>query len=155
MIQKLICALLILFFSSAALALSADVKGFPKNYEFKTSQRCFAPFFCMKKGSSDVATYEDKVWGNPKFWPGSITFKNAEKLTGKLAVFTTPRDWKFVKRFALFIPEGEATAYYVAAGDALLMTQKTKKKELVFDVYGDGYLERLVTGKLRLSLIHI
>lgn len=52
---------------------------------------------------------------------------------------------------ALLIPQGDAEAYYIGPGDAVILQQQVEKTTHVYDAYGDTYLKRLISGPVRLS----
>lgn len=145
-------AIALIFFSQSSLALKLDV-NIPDSIKLYKNgwKQCMTPFACLKKGETNILTYDDKVWGQPKFLDSQITFADGSTAKGKLAIFGNTDDWSFVKRFAFFQPEGESMAYYLDSNAALLIEQQDKKGPKVFDRYGNTYLERLVSGKLRLT----
>ena len=113
---------------------------------------CAAEFFCEKRKKPGSFTYNSQVYGSPKFRPGTVTLHDGSLIKGHVALLQRRQVWKFVKHMALIVPEGEEEAIYVGPGDALLITQESKKKGLkTYDMYGTVYLERRVSGPLRLS----
>jgi len=143
----------ILAFAANTLAAPKKVivRGVPDDVEMIGKSKCIAPYLCKKKDQPGLYEYNSGVWGNPKFSPGEVILRDGSLIVGEVAVLQTKRDWGFVKNIALIIPEGEDEAWYFGSGDAQLISQKKKKETDVFDMYGSVYLERLVSGKLRLS----
>lgn len=127
------------------------VRGLPENPTFIGKTKCVAPFLCLQDGEARVATYDPHRWGNPKFHPGEVVLRNGAVLKGTVALLTRQQDWDFVKHIALLIPEGEREAFYVGAGDAAVIRQQEDDATVVYDLYGDVYLARLVSGPIRLS----
>ena len=151
--MKFAAILLAAFLSGlgVAQAKKVEVLGVPADAPLIEPSRCVAPYLCHPRGDRSVFTYNPDVWGNPKFSAGSVTLRNGGVLSGEVALLQTQQDWEFVKHHILVIPAGEAQAIYAGPGDALLVTQQTKKSLDTYDLYGDIYLKRLVSGRLRLS----
>lgn len=144
-------ALSLLLASAAAQAAeTVRVRGFPPDMPFISHTRCYLPFVCVKKDET-VASYEHGVWGRPKFLPGEVTLADGGRLAGRIAMFQKDHDWAFVQNAALIIPEGETEAYYIGPGDAVLISQQDEGKTRVYDAYAGAYLQRLISGPLRLS----
>lgn len=144
-------AVLVLGFPLIASAANAiNVRGIPVDAPFIAHTRCYMPFVCIKKGE-ETASYDDSVWGRPQFQVGEVVLASGGRLTGKVALFQKDNDWEFIRHAALIIPEGEADAYYIGAGDAVIIRQQNKDKTDVYDGFGDAYLKRLISGTLRLS----
>lgn len=126
------------------------VIGVPEDAEKIGNTRCVFAGVCASKKTGDYS-YDPGVWGMAKFYDGEVVLRDGTKLDGRVAVLNLAADWDFVKRVALVIPAGEADAIYIGAQDAALITQQHKKGERVFDPYDSAYLQRLVSGKMRLS----
>lgn len=106
---------------------------------------------CSSKDNTSTATYEDKVWGSPKYMNGEVTFGNGQSQKGKVVLFGNG-EWKFVKQFGLLIPEGKNTGVYFDASNTLLVKQTDKKgKTTVYDIAGNTFLARIMSGTYRLS----
>lgn len=130
--------------SAAAQQGKFKVIGFEKN------ETC--PIFASHNKKTGETFYDSRVVGYPRFFPGYVVMLNGEKLEGNIAVFNQQTaDWSFVKRCMLLIPEGEEVAQYIGGGVAIEIFQDKKKEQTYYDLYEGGYLERLVSGKLRLS----
>lgn len=109
------------------------------------------PIFSTVNKSTGDRYYDSRVIGYPRFFPGHVMMLNGEKIEGNIAMFNNQaQDWSFVKRCILIVPSGAQEAQYIKSGIALIIQQK-KEGEVVYDLYKGGYLERLVSGKLRLS----
>ena len=144
----------------AALALTAapalatkekvNVVGVPADLERIEGTKCVFAGVCFSK-KRGAYTYDPGVWGMAKFYDGEVILRDGTKLTGRIAALGTARDWNFIKRILLVIPEGEADAIYLGSTDALLITQQHKKGPRTYDRYDGAYLQRLVSGKMRLS----
>lgn len=141
--------LLSLFFITPAFAgEKVTVVGVPGNEPTLGSSPCVVPFVCKRDGAYN---YQSGVWGRPEFLSGSVTLLDGTKIKGKIALFQRQQDWDFVKHVALLIPEGEQSAIYVGSGAASVLTQTDDDETKIYDLYGSLYLERLVSGKRRLS----
>ena len=158
LLTSLFFVLFILTNSGVAYSASkkVDVIGIPSDIKLKdfatNVKNCLHQYLCRKKkGDSFAFVYNFQVWGTPKFKEGSVTLHDGSVLKGKVALLQTTATWYFQKNFALIIPDGETEAIYVGPGYALYITQQTKKGLQTYDMYGDTYLHRLVSGKLRLS----
>ena len=142
-----------LMFSLSATVNAADivtVRGVPTGTPFIAHTQCYLPFVCVKKGE-ETATYDPSVWGRPKFQAGEVELASGGQLKGKVALFQKDNDWEFIRHAALIIPEGETDAYYLGAGDAVIIRQQGKEGTDVYDGFGDAYLKRLISGAIRLS----
>lgn len=119
---------------------------------FKAEYGCPIPFYNYNpKKSPEERYYDSRVLGYPRFSPGYLVMLTGEKVEGNIATFNDElNDWKFVKRCLLIVPTGEQEAQYIKNGVALISLQK-KDEEVVYDFYKGAYLERLVSGKMRLS----
>lgn len=131
----------------------ANVVGVPADVERidVNNGACIAPYLCEKRKKPGIWTYNAQVWGNPKFMEGTVTLHDGSILTGQVALMQRKQDWGFLKHFALIVPNGEDDAIYVGPRAAHSLTQQTKKSSDAYDMYGDFYLKRLVSGPLRLS----
>ena len=87
--------------------------------------------------------------GYSKFYKGYVITPQGVKMDGSVAVVNYFGDWNFVRRYAVFIPEGEKLGYYLGNGDAATVCQFQKKKTKIFDQYQGIFLERLVSGTVR------
>ena len=152
---SILAAFLLTFAAHAANAkiTKVNVVGVPEDVErlAVNNGTCIALYLCEKRKNPGVWTYNSQVWGTAKFLPGTITLHDGTVLSGQVALIQRSQDWKFVKHFALIVLEGETDAIYVGPGFAFLITQQTKKSNDVYDMYGNVYLQRLVSGPLRLS----
>jgi hypothetical protein len=128
-----------------------DVLGIPADMLRIGKTRCVVPNVCFKKDAPTIASYDPGVIGSPKFRPGEVTLRDGTVLKGTVALLNTAADWEFVKQVALVIPEGESAAIFVGQEDALLIRQEQKDGTDIYDRYGNGYLRRLVSGRMRLS----
>jgi len=128
-----------------------DVLGIPADMPRIGKTRCVVPNVCFKKDAPTIASYDPGVIGSPKFRPGEVTLRDGTVLKGTVALLNTAADWEFVKQVALVIPEGESAAIFVGQEDALLIRQEQKDGTDIYDRYGNGYLRRLVSGRMRLS----
>jgi hypothetical protein len=156
----LFAALLFAFGLSLSLSLAppanaftkqkVTVIGVPEDAERIGKTRCVFAGVCASK-KTGLYSYDPGIWGMAKFHNGEVVLRDGTKLDGRVAVLNLARDWSFVKRVVLVIPTGEADAIYIGAQDAALITQQHKKGERVFDPYDGAYLQRLVSGKMRLS----
>lgn len=120
-----------------------EVVGYPADAE--------VPLPFLKKDKSGKVVYDSRVFGSPKFNSGYFISINGEKLSGLIAMFNKSLDWSFVKRAFLFVPEGEEKAQFIGAGTAIEVFHEGKKATSYYDYYDGVYLERLVSGALRLS----
>lgn len=117
---------------------------------FEKNETC--PIFASQNKKTGETFYDSRVIGYPRFFPGYVVMLNGERLEGNIAVFNQQTtDWAFVKRCMLLIPEGKEIAQYIGGGVAIEIFQDKKKEQTYYDLYDGGYLERLVSGKLRLS----
>lgn len=109
------------------------------------------PIVSTVNKSTGERFYDSRVIGYPRFYPGYIVLLDGEKVEGNIAVFNDQsKDWAFVKRCLLIVPAGQQEAQYIKSGVALI-SQSQKKEDVIYDLYKGGYLERLVSGKARLS----
>ncbi|MEP0191850.1 MAG: hypothetical protein ABJP70_06385 [Erythrobacter sp.] len=140
------------FAAGPALATKqkVNVVGVPADAERIEGTKCVFAGVCFSK-KRDAYTYDPGVWGMAKFYQGEVTLRDGTTLNGRVAALGTARDWNFIKRILLVIPEGEVDAIYLSSTDALLITQQTKKELRTYDRYDGAYLRRLVSGKMRLS----
>ncbi len=127
-----------------------NVIGVPGDAQTIGKTRCVFAGVCSSK-KTGIFTYDPGIWGMAKFYDGEVLLRDGTKLAGRVAILNRAADWNFVKRIALVIPEGETDAIYIGEGDAALITQHRKKGPRVFDPYDGAYLQRLVSGTLRLS----
>jgi len=142
--RSFILVVLIFFsFSTFSQQGKYEVKGYPTDAE--------VPLPFLKKDKSGKVIYDSRVFGSPKFNPGYFISINGEKLSGLIAMFNKSLDWSFVKRAFLFVPEGEDAAQFISAGTAIEIFHEGKKEPSYYDYYDGIYLQRLVSGKLRLS----
>ncbi|MEQ6118177.1 hypothetical protein [Reichenbachiella sp. MALMAid0571] len=124
----------------------------PKTVEvlgYEANQNAPLPF--AKKNKDGQTIYDSRVFGSPKFFPGMIITASGEEIEGDIAVFNNTSDWDFVKRAIVIIPNGEDKGQYLGSGSVILINQKKKKEEVFYDYYDGIYLQRLVSGRLRLS----
>ncbi len=126
------------------------VIGVPDDAEKIGKTRCVFAGVCSSKKTGQFS-YDPGIWGMAKFYDGEVVLRDGTKLDGRVAILNRAADWNFVKRIALVIPTGEADAIYIGEDDAALITQQRKKGERVFDPYDGAYLQRLVSGPMRLS----
>lgn len=146
-------AMLAVAFAAApahATKQKVNVVGVPADAERIDGTKCVFAGVCFSK-KRDAYTYDPGVWGMAKFYQGEVTLRDGTTLNGRVAALGTARDWNFIKRILLVIPEGEVDAIYLGSSDALLITQQTKKELRTYDRYDGAYLRRLVSGKMRLS----
>lgn len=129
---------------------TVNVIGIPADAERIEGTKCVFAGLCFSK-KRDAYTYDPGVWGMAKFRDGSVTLMDGTVLTGGIAVLGRANDWNFIKRIVLVIPEGETDAIYLNSTDALLITQQHKKGPRTYDRYDGAYLQRLVSGTMRLS----
>lgn len=127
-----------------------NVIGIPADAQHIKGTRCVIAGLCFSKKRA-AYTYDPGVWGMAKFREGEVTLRDGTVLSGRVATLNRAADWEFVKRVLLVIPTGEVDAVFLGSEDAVLITQQTKKGERVFDRYDGAYLQRLVSGKMRLS----
>ncbi|MCK0127437.1 hypothetical protein [Erythrobacter sp. F6033] len=138
---------------SPAAALTKEkvnVIGVPDDMERIKGTKCVFAGVCFSK-KANAFTYDPGVWGMAKFREGEVTLRDGTVLTGRVATLSLAADWEFVKRVLLVIPEGEVDAIFIGSDDAVLIKQQVKKGERVFDRYDGAYLQRLVSGEMRLS----
>jgi hypothetical protein len=110
------------------------------------------PIFRSVDKKTGDSFYDSRVIGYPKFFPGYIITLDGEKVEGRIALFNNQiADWAFVKKCMLIIPDGEEEAQYIGGNAVAVIQQQQKKETVYYDLYEGGYLERLVSGKLRLS----
>jgi len=144
----------------ARAAESVVVRGFPPEMLKETftgkflgkpigKKSCYAPRVCLADGET-LPRIPVGVAGYPNFLPGEVVLANGARITGKVLVDGEPRDWDFVKRWVYVVPEGETEAYYMLPGSVAEVAQVDGGRK-VFDAYGDAYLQRLISGPLRLS----
>lgn len=151
----LMCAMLAIAFAAApALATKerVTVLGITDETPHMDLEdlKCVFAYVCYSEKRGGYS-YDPGVWGRAKFREGEVILRDGTKLAGRVATLSLAADWNFVKRIVLVIPEGEADAIYIGSKDAAIITQQHKKGERVFDGYDGAYLQRLVSGKMRLS----
>lgn len=144
------CALALSAAPAFATKQRVNVVGVPADAERIAGTKCVFAGVCFSK-KRGAYSYDPGVWGMAKFHQGEVTLRDGTVLNGRVAALGTARDWNFIKRILLIIPEGEADAIYLGSTDALLITQQTKKELRTYDRYDGAYLQRLVSGKMRLS----
>jgi len=140
--------------ASAGTKDRIDVIGIPAAMPMIANTRCVAPNVCLKKGETRIASYDPGIIGSPKFRPGDLILRDGTRLSGRIALLNLAADWDFVKQVALIVLDGETAAIFIGPGDALLIHQAHDKDGAVidaYDCYGNGYLRRLVSGRMRLS----
>ncbi|HRI79462.1 MAG TPA: hypothetical protein PLR06_08000 [Cyclobacteriaceae bacterium] len=99
-----------------------------------------------------VFIYDPLIPGNPNFYPGYVITNSGVSITGQVAVLNVMgTEWRFFPKKIYFIPDKTDFASSMGGGDLLEVGQKLKKDFLIFDAFGDGYLQRIVSGTLRLS----
>ncbi|HCM75739.1 MAG TPA: hypothetical protein DIS90_05130 [Cytophagales bacterium] len=115
-------------------------------------QDAACPIFRSVDKKTGDSFYDSRVIGYPRFFPGYIITLDGEKIEGRIALFNNQiADWAFVKKCMLIIPEEEEEAQYIGGNAVAVIQQQQKKENVYYDLYEGGYLERLVSGKLRLS----
>lgn len=138
--------------AAPAMALTKQkvtVVGIPDDAERIEGTRCVMPNVCANK--EGIFKYDPGVWGVPKLRTGDVVLRDGTKIAGRVAMINYTSDWGFVKRAIVMVPEGEADAIFINSTDAVLITQQKKDETLVYDAYDGYYLERLVSGPMRLS----
>ncbi len=99
-----------------------------------------------------IFPYDPLLPGNPKFHPGYVITNSGVKINGMVAVMIVMgTEWLFFPKKIYFIPANAEMAFSMAGGDLLEVGQTHKEGISVYDAFGDGYLERIVSGPLRLS----
>ena len=99
-----------------------------------------------------IFPYDPFLPGNPKFHPGYVITMTGVKIIGQVAVMTVMgTDWLFFPKRIYFIPANAEIASSMAGGELLEVGQTNKDGVSIYDTFGDGYLERIVSGTLRLS----
>ena len=136
---------------AAYAAKKVVVTGIPQDAERVVGGKCIAPWLCETKKNPGVFQYQYNIYGNPKFKPGTVRLRQGGEVAGQIALMQRRHKVSFVKHFALLIPEGEQDAVYIEPGYAILLTQQDKKAANVYDAYGDIFLERILSGPVRLS----
>lgn len=141
----------ILFIVLITTSLSAVAQqGKFKINGYEQDEAC--PIFRSVDKKTGDSFYDSRVIGYPRFFPGYIITLDGEKIEGRIALFNNQTaDWSFVKKCMLIIPDGEEEAQYIGGNAVAVIQQQQKKETVYFDLYEGGYLERLVSGKLRLS----
>jgi len=105
-----------------------------------------------KKKKTGKVYYDSRVFGSPKFFKGYVLALNGEKVEGRIALIAYSKaNFNFVKSCVLVIPDGKKIAEYIGPGVLAEVYIKKKKKNVYYDLYDRTYLERLVSGKIRLS----
>lgn len=142
---------IILFLLFMAISVSAIAQqGKFKINGYEQDKAC--PIFRSVDKKTGDSFYDSRVIGYPRFFPGYIITLDGEKVEGRIALFNNQTaDWAFVKKCMLIIPDGEEEAQYLGGNAVALIQQQQKKETVYYDLYEGGYLERLVSGKLRLS----
>lgn len=141
--------LLLLLLCGITLSTSAQ-QGKYKINGYVQEDGC--PFFRTVDKKTGDSFYDSRVIGYPRFFPGYIITLDGEKVEGRIALFNNQTaDWAFVKKCILIIPDGEEEAQYIGGNAVAVIQQQQKKETVYYDLYEGGYLERLASGKLRLS----
>lgn len=159
--KKLITLTSIVLFSLSVNAdsFNIDMNSVPKNKVYKkigafskkeTGALCFGAKICTSDDNQSIASYEDKVWGSPKYLSGEVVFSNGKRNAGKVVLFSTG-DWNFTKGYGLFIPKGKTTGVYFDSTTVVRVKTTKKKDTKVYDRFDNFFLERLISGKYRLS----
>jgi hypothetical protein len=137
------------------MLLVATIGAYAQQGKFKINgyqQDEACPIFRSVDKKTGDSFYDSRVIGYPRFFPGYIITLDGEKVEGRIALFNNQvADWAFVKKCMLIIPDGEEEAQYIGGNAVALIQQEQKKETVYYDLYEGGYLERLVSGKLRLS----
>jgi len=137
------------------MLLVATIGAYAQQGKFKINgyeEGDACPFFRSVDKKTGDSYYDSRVIGYPRFFQGYIITLDGEKVEGRIALFNNQTaDWSFVKKCMLIIPEGEEEAQYIGGNAVALIQQEQKKETVYYDLYEGGYLERLVSGKLRLS----
>ncbi len=139
--------LLLLFIAGPLLCYAQQGKFKMNGYQ----QDDGCPIFSSVDKKTGDRYYDSRVIGYPRFFPGYIVLINGERVEGNIALFNDQvNDWSFVKRCLLIVPEGEEEAQYLNEG-VVVIKQEKKKDDVFYDLYKGGFLERLVSGSVRLS----
>lgn len=110
------------------------------------------PFIISKKKKTGQIFYDSRVFGSAKFNKGYVTTLNGEQIKGRIAIMNDAQAaFNFVKGCLLIIPEGKEQAEYIGPGVLAEIYIEQKKKNVYYDLYDGTYLQRLVSGKYRLS----
>ena len=129
------------------LVSSYSIKSKKKRYDYTyrdVSSYGFYPYH--------VFTYDPQIPGNPNFYPGYVITHAGVKINGQVAIMNViGTEWTFFPKKIYFIPDKTDIASSVKGGDLLVISQKVKGENLIFDAFDDGYLQRIVSGTLRLS----
>lgn len=110
----------------------------------------------IKSIALDPLLFENKYPNNYKnaeknFQHGYVILPNGEKLIGKVAQFRDFSDYDFFVYNIGFLPEGSEIASIFRGGKLAEFGQEINDEMTIWDGYVDGYLLRMVDGRLRLS----
>jgi hypothetical protein len=151
---------------TVTLTDGTEVKGkitfFKKKGEFERvkvntgEEKKEIPAAQIKSIALNPIIFEKKYPNNFKnaeknFQRGYIILPTGEKLTGKVAQFRDFSDHDFFVYNIGFLPDGSEVASIFKGGRLAEFGQEIDGKMNIWDGYVDGYLLRMVDGKLRLS----
>jgi hypothetical protein len=119
----------------------------------KTEKSTYTPAAVKSYGfyPYKVFTYDPQLPGNPNFHSGYVITISGVKINGMVAIMTgMDTEWSFFPKRIYFIPDKAEIASSMTGGELLEVGQINKGEISIFDAFGDGYLQRIVSGHLHL-----